>query len=95
VRLVISREALDFVRERGGSLYVSPRSRRCCHGALTWLEASTEPDERVDFRRADADELELYLPATLGRSPDELHLELRGRRRKRVEAYWNGCAFVA
>jgi hypothetical protein len=54
-----------------------------------------EPDERVDFRRAAVDELELYLPATLGRLPDELHLELRGRRRKRVEAYWDGCAFVA
>jgi hypothetical protein len=95
MRLVASAKALDFVREHGGRLYVSPRSRRCCHGAITWLEASIEPDERVDFRRAAVDELELYLPTTLGRLPDELHLELRGRRRKRVEAYWDGCAFVA
>jgi hypothetical protein len=26
--------------------------------------------------------------------PAELHLEIRGWRAKRVDAYWNGCIFV-
>jgi hypothetical protein len=26
--------------------------------------------------------------------PDELHVEVHGRRRRRVQAYWDGCAYV-
>jgi hypothetical protein len=26
--------------------------------------------------------------------PDELHVELHGRRRPQIRAYWNGCAYV-
>jgi len=36
---------------------------------------------------------ELYVPAALGRLPDELHVEAR-RFPRRIEAYWNGCAWI-
>ena len=36
---------------------------------------------------------ELYV-ALGGHGPKELHVDARGRRRKRVEAYWDGCAWV-
>jgi hypothetical protein len=41
-----------------------------------------------------SDQIELFFPEGLVRLPQELHLELRGRRRQRIEAYWDGCAWV-
>lgn len=48
----------------------------------------------AEFRLvASTGRFELLVPAGLARLPDELHLELR-RFPRRVEAYWNGCAWV-
>ena len=48
----------------------------------------------VTFQRIDgANGFDLHLPAGLARLPDELHLEAR-RFPRRVEAYWDGCAWV-
>jgi hypothetical protein len=74
MRLVVSDAAADFVRERGGRLYVSVDKARCCGG---------EESERF----------ELFLPARLSPLPDELHIDV-ARFPRRVEAYWNGCAWV-
>lgn len=95
MQLVASPEAVEFVRRRGGRLFVWTRSRRCCGGGLSWLETSTEPDEGREFRRFPAEGFELYLPRHLRRLPEELHVDLRRFPRRRVEAYWNGCAWVA
>jgi hypothetical protein len=35
--------------------------------------------------------LEIWFRAPAGRVPDVLEIGLRGRRRPRVEAYWDGC----
>ena len=87
-----SSEAIALVQTEGGKLYVRAKRARCCHGSLTFLEASSEPGER-SFRRVAATEIELYLAEGL-REPDELELDVGGLRRKRVHAYWNGCAYV-
>jgi hypothetical protein len=92
VRVKASPEAVQFVQDRGGRLYVWAKRTRCCGGALVFLETSTEPGERR-FRRVSADEIELYLDERL-REPDELELDVGGRRRKHVHAYWEGCAYV-
>ncbi len=93
MRLVVSDPAAELIDERGGRLYVWPRKARCC-GALTTLATSSQPPQRQEFRRVPASErFELFLPARLARLPDELHLETR-RFPRRVEAYWNGCAWV-
>jgi hypothetical protein len=94
VRVVASPEAVDLVRERGGRLYVWTKSSRCCSRRLTWLEASTEPGERRAFRRVERAPIELYVPSGLSRLPEELVIEARGRRRRHLEAYWDGCAWV-
>ena len=66
---------------------------RCCGGTTT-LASSGEPPAGVEFRRVSSgDGIEVFLPAQLGRLPDELHVEAR-RFPRRVEAYWNGCAWV-
>jgi len=95
VRLVASRDALEFVRVRGGRLYVWTRTHRCCHGALTVVESATEPPREKGFRRVADDGVEVYVPTALHRLPSELHLVLRRFPRRHVRAYWNGCAWVA
>jgi len=41
-----------------------------------------------------ADGLELCFRAAAGRFPDVLEIGLQGSRRRRVEAYWDGCLFA-
>ncbi|MDQ2982532.1 MAG: hypothetical protein M3R70_01205 [Actinomycetota bacterium] len=92
MRVKASPEAVGLVQEQGGKLYVWAKRSRCCHGSLTFLETSSEPGER-SFRRVNADGIELYLDERLG-EPEELVVEAKGRRRKHVHAYWDGCAYV-
>jgi hypothetical protein len=93
VRVVASDPACELVEESGGRLYVWLKKDRCCVGSIRLLTASSPPHGR-DFRRVEGCErFELYLPAQLGRLPDELHVEAR-RLPRRLEAYWNGCAWV-
>jgi hypothetical protein len=92
MRVVASTSAAEAIREQGGRLYVWPRRGRCCGGTTTLAAATSAPAEK-EFRRHDAPGFELYLPRRLARLPDELHLETCGRSR-RIEAYWNGCAWV-
>jgi len=92
MRVDASPQALALVAERGGRLYVQARRTRCCGGALTLLETSSEPGDRL-FRRVPAEGLELYLDERL-REPDVLELDVGGLRRRHVHAYWNGCAYV-
>jgi hypothetical protein len=86
--------AVDLIRERGGRLYVWTKRTRCCGGGFSTLDAATEAPPRIQFQRVDEDAgFELFVPVTLGRLPDELHLEAR-RFPRRIEAYWNGCAWI-
>ena len=93
MRVVASPEAVHRVQEQGGQLFVWAKSTRCCSGMTTKLETSTEQPDR-EFRRAGGDGFEVFLDARLAREPDELHVELHGRRRPRLAAYWDGCAYV-
>jgi hypothetical protein len=94
MRLVAPDSAVDFVQDHGGRLYIWMKRNRCCGGGFSTLGAATEAPSKIEFRRADEDAgFELYVPAALGRLPDELHVEVR-RFPRRVEAYWNGCAWI-
>jgi hypothetical protein len=88
-------EVAAAVRERGGRLYVWTSAHRCCTGPLVFLEAAFAPPEdgAREFRAHDAGGYEVLLDMGGRRPPDELVLELRGRRRK-VVAFWNGQAWV-
>jgi hypothetical protein len=93
MRLVVSDPAAQVIGEQGGRLYVWPKRSRCCGGTTTLATATTRPADR-DFRREDSStSFELYLPTNLARLPEELHIDARGRSR-RIQAYWNGCAWV-
>ena len=93
MRVVVSDAAADLIREHGSRLYVSVRTAACCRAVPT-LSTAWEPPPRMRFRRApESDRFELYLPERLSPLPDELHLEV-GRFRRRIDAYWNGCAWI-
>jgi hypothetical protein len=94
MKLVVSDAAVDLIRERGGQLYVWTKKGRCCGGGATRLETSSELPARREFRNVvtGGERFELFVPSELS-LPDELHLDVR-RFPRRVEAYWNGCAWV-
>lgn len=92
VRVVASEAAAELIEQEGGRLYVWPKKASCC-GGLTTLATSTTAPPRLFRQVAANDRFQLLFPAGVTRMPDELHLEARGHPR-RVEAYWNGCAWV-
>lgn len=93
MRVLVSEPAAELIADRGGRLYVWPTRASCCGGVLRLASASTAPKGK-EFRRVDAaGDCEVYMPSGLGRLPDELHVELR-RYPRRIESYWDGCAWV-
>jgi hypothetical protein len=93
VRVEVSSAAADFVRARGGRLWVwSATPRLCCSGTPAMMHAATEPPPGLTgFAPAAGAPLEVWFRAPGGRRPDVLEIGLAGRRRARVEAYWDGC----
>src|SRR5688572_1711177 len=87
-------EACTFVKERGGMLFLRARRFVGLAGGLTILEATTDPPaDALDWRRIQVRGFLLFVPRKM-RLPDELHLQLRGRFRRRIDALWNGCIYV-
>jgi hypothetical protein len=93
MRVTVSPEAAEFAAAHGGSLWVwTARPRPCCAGTPAYMHAATsEPAGLHGFRRVPVDGLELWFRAPGGRAPDELEIGVHGKRRPRVEAYWDGC----
>ena len=88
-------EARSYIRERGGLLFVSVARGGAVRGVLRFLRVSTEPPpDALEWQRVVAKGFLVFLPPGV-RPPSELHVEVRGWIRRRVEAFWDGCAFVA
>ncbi len=92
MRVIVSDAAADLIDEHGGRLYVWPKRSRCCNPA-TFLVTSETAKAGTAFRQVADEPFEVYVPEQLARLPDELHVEVR-RFPRRVEAYWNGCAWI-
>jgi hypothetical protein len=93
VQVTISGDAAEFVRAQGGLLWVwAAHPRMCCSGAPAWMHAATQPPTGLSgFSPVSADGVQVWFRGVGGRTPDVLEISLRGRRRPRVEAYWDGC----
>jgi hypothetical protein len=93
MRLEVSRQAASFVCERGGRLWVwAAHPRVCCWGTPAFLHAATEePAGLSGFAPVPGSGLEVWFRAPGGRVPDVLEIGLHGKRRPKVEAYWDGC----
>jgi hypothetical protein len=98
MRIVASPDVVEFVRAKGGRVFVWTVSMVYGFGfrGVFSLEASTEsPGPEREFLRFGGDGIEvLYDPGAHG-TPDELHLQLKGRTRKRVAAYFNGHNYAS
>jgi hypothetical protein len=89
----ISSEAVGFVRDRGGTLWVwAAHPRMCCSGAPAWTHTATAPPSGLSgFSLAAEESVQVWFRGVGRRMPDVLEIGLRGSRRPRVEAYWDGC----
>ncbi|HLK74176.1 MAG TPA: hypothetical protein VKU77_11085 [Streptosporangiaceae bacterium] len=96
VRVEVSPEAEEFVRGRGGQLWVwAARPNVCCWGTPTYLYAATQPPrDPSGFCAAHTGGLEVWYRIRGDRRPDVLEIGLRGKRRPHVEAYWDGCIYA-
>jgi hypothetical protein len=93
MQVIATDDARLFVDERGGRLYVAVKKARCCGGAMT-LTADTSVRRPDDYRSLGRDAgFELLVPRDLARLPDTLEIEAR-RFPLRIEAYWDGCAWI-
>jgi hypothetical protein len=54
----------------------------------------TPPPGLPGFTLVRAAGLDLWFRAPAGRLPEVMEIGLRGRRRPRVEAYWDGCRYA-
>jgi hypothetical protein len=97
MRAEVSAEAGEFVRGQGGRLWVwAAHPRVCCWGTPAYMHAATKPPGLSGFCTVPLAEagLEIWFRAPAGRLPDVLEIAMRGRRRPRIEAYWDGCRFA-
>ena len=96
MRVEVSTEAGELVSCQGGRLWVwVARPRVCCGGTPSFMHAATAPPPGLSgFRLVHSAGLDVWFRAPAGRLPDVLEIGLRGKRRPRVQAYWDGCSFA-
>jgi len=94
VQVTISKEAEEYVRAHGGSVYVRPHAHRCCTGSLTLLDTTTSsPEDAAAYRSFASGSVAVRYLAGAGEPPRQLTIELRGVLRRRPVAFWDGCAY--
>ena len=90
----LSDQAREFVAARGGTVYLRVRHNRCCSGGLTFLDAATSADRDADryetLGDAEPDVRLFHLGSVL---PAKVSVEVRGKLRPHLVAYWDGCAY--
>jgi hypothetical protein len=95
VRIEATPGAIEYVRSRGGVLYVWAVTMEYGYHPVFVLEASIDPPgpER-DFQRFESDEVVLLLDCGPRDLPESVHLDVSGVLRKRIRAAWNGNTFT-
>ena len=96
VRVVISTEAQLFAREHGGVLYVHTYAPRTCAECALLEVGTVPPSDLTGYERvAVAEDVSvMFRPRQAASPPGELSIELRGRRRPGLRAYWDGCIYA-
>jgi hypothetical protein len=92
--IIASANVETYIRSHGGSIFIWPSHHRCCGGRLTLLDTSFQPPRQREFEAIASRGFTVFLDASLRERPERIDLSLRGIRRKRIEAYWDGCAFI-
>lgn len=96
MRIHATPAAVEWVRARGGVLFVWAVTMEYGYHPVFVLEASVEPPGPIgDFQRFEGGGIELLLDAGGRDLPESIHLDVSGVFRKRVRAAWNGHSFTA
>ena len=91
MRILSTPEARSLIHEKGGLLFVWITNAA---GRVRILRTSTEPPpDALEWKRVETKGFLLFLHPRMS-LPRELHIEARGAVRRRIEAFWNGCAYV-
>ena len=91
---MVSDEARELAGAQGGVLYVRSQRHRCCSGPITLLDVTTAaPADAGDFVPLDAGGLMVQYRGDPEQGPHVLTIEVRGKRRRRLVSYWDGCAY--
>lgn len=94
MRVIASPRAVEFIREHGGRLFVWTDRMNCCESPRFVQASIEEPDDVRMFRGFASEDFEVHIRPVDGEVPQELRVDVTGRRRARVSAYWNGCVYV-
>lgn len=96
MRVEVSPDAAGNVLAAGGVLWVwAAYPKLCCSGTPAYMHVSTsQPNTDLPFKRVPHPDLEIWFRAPAGREPDVLEIGMHGRRKPKVEAYWDGCRFA-
>ena len=107
MKIVTTEKAAEYIRERGGKVWVWLDPRRGLVGSYVWLESHCEPpgtSKRSSFTRSskrphrfkvlESDGIEVHYAFARMAPPEELHFDVKGWRNKRLEAFWNGVIFA-
>jgi hypothetical protein len=93
MKIEATADALKLIRHRGGMLFVWIEAGM---RGVRFLRTSTEPPaDALDWDRTETSDGFLVFTPPRMRKPRTLGLEVRGFLTKlRINALWNGCAFV-
>jgi len=96
MRVAVSPEAEEFVRGQGGQVWVwAARPQVCCMGTPAYMYAATTPPrDPSGFSPVRLTGLDIWYRIPGGRRPDVLEIAMRGKRRPRIKAYWDGCVYA-
>ena len=94
VEIVASPDAVEFVRSRGGQLFVWTVTMQYGYHPVFVLEASLDsPGPEREFQRFEGEGIALLLDAGGREPPTSVYLDVSGVLRKRIRAAWNGHSF--
>jgi hypothetical protein len=93
VEVVAPADVRDLVAAHGGRVFVWISVHRALFAPLCLLETSFEPPPGdVGFRKIAGPGFDVYLEATQRIWPKTMEF---AKRRRHIEAYWNGLAWIA
>jgi hypothetical protein len=96
MRIVATPDAVEFVRARGGQVFVWILPMAYGYHPIFVLEASTDsPGAEHRFHRFEGEDIEVFMDSGDHDLPDSVHLAVKGVLRKQVRAYWNGHSFAS
>jgi hypothetical protein len=96
MRVIASAEAIAFVLERGGRAFVWPlelEGPSLGHGVFALEVATESPGAGHEFVRFAGEEIDILFDTSEHGLPEDLHLAVKGWRRKHLCAYWNGHSY--